>query len=228
MRQSLRIVVAAAIAVGAYASAHAGGSASASVKFTGPGTFDVIFGTTRDYLLPDDPGEHGFTLQTSGALFTIANVGVNLPAGGAADYYYDYTITLHDDGLPAERSWTFCVPLSPGGNCGPTPTGNELAAVRLVAGFYDRRSANPYVSITSDGISLSTDGGSFADGVTQSGRLHVHVQSSAPGSVSTGFSVYALATVDANPVSPIPEPASLALMLAGLGVLALKSRLRRA
>lgn len=225
MRQSLRIVVAAAIAVGAYASAHAG--ASASVEFTGPGTFDVIFGTTRHYLPAEAPA-HGFTLETSGAVFTIANLDVTLPAGGSADYYYDYTITLHDDGLPAERSWTFCLPLSPGGNCGPTPTGNELATVSLVAGFYDRRSANPFVSITSDGIGLSTDGGSFADGVTQSGRLHVHVQSSSVTAVSTGFSVYALATVDANPVSPIPEPASLALMLAGLGVLALKPRLRRA
>lgn len=156
-------------------------------------------------------------------------MGFSLRQGQSIDYYYDYTITVRDDGLPTDRSWTFCAPLSPGSNCGPAATGYELASVSLVAGFYDRRNANPFLTISGDGIGVSTDGGSFADGVTQSGRLHVHVEAaSAPfeTSYSSVFNVYAFAAVDASPLSPIPELATYALLLAGLGVLGLKARRR--
>jgi hypothetical protein len=228
MRGALRPVLAAAIAIGVCVSAQAG--ASAMVEFTGPGTFGINLVTTSDFLPADAPDAHGFTLETSGAVFTMANLSVGLPRGGSADFFYDYTITLHDDGLTADRSWGFCVPLSAQG-CGPTPTGNEVAAVSLVAGFHDGRVANPYVNISGESIFLSTDGGSFADGVTQNGRLHVHVQASgdpfAPDSARADFSVYALATVDASPVTPVPEPASFALVLAGLGAIALKARRQR-
>jgi PEP-CTERM motif len=117
----------------------------------------------------------------------------------------------------------------PGTDPGPAATGNEIAFVELVAGFVDGRSANPFVTIKGDGVRLSTDGGSFADGLTQSGRLYVHAEAaSAPFDAvySSGFTVYAFAAVDASPLSPIPEPATYALLLSGLGVLGLKARRR--
>lgn len=228
MRRHLRDILAVAAATAACASAQA--TASATYVFSGPGADpSIILGTTTDYSSFDVPGGVGFTLDSSGAVFGLTNVGFSLRAGQSIDYYYDYTITLRDDGLPADRSWGFCAPLSPGSNCGPAATGNEIAFVQLVAGFVDGRSANPFLTISGDAVTLSTDGGSFADGVTQSGRLHVRAEAtSAPfeASYSSAFTVYAFAAVDASPLSPIPEPATYALLLAGLGVLGLKGRRR--
>ena len=105
-----------------------------------------------------------------------------------------------------------------------------MACRQIVRGFVDGRSANPFLTISGDAVTLSTDGGSFADGVTQSGRLHVRAEAtSAPfeASYSSAFTVYAFAAVDASPLSPIPEPATTALMLFGLLALGIGVRQRR-
>lgn len=227
MRKTLAAVLSALVSLLPCVTARA--AATASVEFTGPGVFNINMGTRPEFGQPEVvPGEHGFTLEASGASFTLANIAVELPRGGSADFFYDYTITLRDDGLAAARTWSFCVPLS-ASNCGPTATGNELASVTLYAGYYDSRSFDLYSGIVSgELVSVSTDGGSFADGVTESGRLHVHVQATsnafAPEFTTTRFSVYALATVDASPLSPVPEPASILLVLAGSAALLLRSR----
>jgi PEP-CTERM motif len=228
MRRQLQNLLAAAAALAACGSAQA--TASATVVFSGPGAVpDITLGTTADYLSFEVPGGVGFTLDFSGAVFGLTNVGLSLRQGQSVDYYYDYTITLRDDGLLADRSWSFCAPLSPGNNCGPEATGNEIASVQLLVGFVDGRTANPFLTLSGDGVSLSTDGGSFADGVTQSGRLHVHAEAApAPFDAvySSAFTVYAFAAVDSSPLSPVPEPATYALLLAGLGVLGLKAHRR--
>jgi PEP-CTERM motif len=212
----------------AAASAQAG--ASATGTYTDPRGFHITQATTSDYEPIVAAGETGFMLDTSGAVFSLNNVSVGLSRGQSVDLYYDYAITVRDDGLPASRDWGYCVPLGTGSNCGPAASGNEVAAVRLVAGFVDTRIPSPYLSVSGESVLVSTDSGSFADGVTQSGRLHVRVQASgdpfAPAFATASFSVYALVAVDANPVSPIPEPASLALVLAGLGAIGLRARAR--
>jgi hypothetical protein len=203
MRQFLKTMVAAAVTATACVSAWA--AAYATVTFTGPGA-------------------SGFMLDSAGTAFTFSNVPVDLSVNGSADFFYDYTIALHDDGLAADRSWSFCVPLHTT-NCGPAATGHEVAYVSLVAGYVDGRVANPFVLISGESITLSTDGGWFADGLTQSGRLHVHAERAGSpfSNPISGFSVYAFGAVDASPLSPIPEPATYALMLAGLGVLGLRA-----
>ena len=86
-----RALLAAAVATAAAASAQAG--ASASVTYTNPGGFHITQATTRDWLSLAQPGELGFTLDTSGAVFSLDNVSVGLSRGQSVDLYYDYTIT---------------------------------------------------------------------------------------------------------------------------------------
>lgn len=203
--------------------------ASAWVQFTGS-SFANLEGTTRDYEVITAPGVVGFEFDTSGAVFGLAFDRVTVRQGESVDLYIDYVIRVQDDGLPAARDWGYCAPISfpP---CSPAPTGFEQATVRLTAtNASDSRFQSLYLTVTGESVTVATDGGSFADGVTQSGRLHVNVEASSllgsPPVHEATIMVYALATVDAGPVTPVPEPATVALLLAGLGAVALKARHR--
>jgi hypothetical protein len=183
--------------------------------------------TTPDCETFGAPEAPGWRLETSGALFMLSGVTLELARGGSLDLYYDYTVRLRDDGLPADRSWGFCAPIFPT-PCAPEPSGYEQASVELVVGAVDSRRPDPYVTVIGQSLVLGTDAGSFADGVTQSGRLHVHAEVSAdpvaPALSSVDFSLYALLTVDESPLSPIPEPESALLVLAGVAALLWRAR----
>lgn len=230
MRTRLRVLLAGVLAAVPCTAALAG--SSASVVFSGPSLSGPVItqGTTSDFDPTEAPGAFGFALDTPGAVFQLFSVRLPMRAGETADLFYDYAITVRDDGLPADRPWGGYIPPLRFASGAPPATGNELAAVSLVAGVF-----NPifnYVNVSGDSVRVSTDGGSFADGVTHTGRLHVQVavtpNPSAPFvSTMAQFNIYALASVDANPVTPVPEPATLALVLAGLSTIALKARRRR-
>jgi hypothetical protein len=140
-------------------------------------------------------------------------------AGETADFEYDYSIQVMDDGLPAQRSQTFCTGTHPA-DCGPGPTGFEVAYATVVAGFRDGRAANPFVDVQESRVTLQTGGDSFADAATRSGTLHVQVSGHPVLAQSDAFLVYAFAVVDSNPMSPIPEPGIYLMLATGLALLA--------
>jgi len=166
----------------------------------------------------------GRTLSTSGGAEDIFFlVPFTVDGGQTLDFFYDYSIRLMDDGLPAEMSEPFCTGTFPA-SCRPDPTGFELTYAKLVVGFRDGRAANPFVDVVGDGVTLRTTGDSFADAVAQSGVLHVHVTGHPVFPERDNFLVYAFAVVDSNPASPIPEPDTYLMFGAGLAVMALARR----
>lgn len=150
-------------------------------------------------------------------------VPFTIGAGQTADYYYEYSITLMDDGLQAERTQPFCVSLIVP-NCGPAPTGFELAYAIVVAGYRDGRALNQHVGVSEDSVTLQTSGDSFADTLTKSGVLHVHIDGYPVLPERDSFLVYAFAVVDASPLSPIPEPSIFAIFCGGFAFMGLMSR----
>jgi hypothetical protein len=173
-------------------------------------------------------GQVPVVLQTTTSTYGVDTglVDIVVPPGESRDWYWDYTVMLADDGLPALRTYQFCTGETLP-NCGPQPTGHELAYAQIVVGRVEPRGANPYVSISEEVVTFQTRSGATADTLTESGTLHVHAtNSSLIGPSDARFLVYVLEFVD---VSPVPEPSSYALLLGGLGAIcAAQWRRRRA
>lgn len=213
------------VVLGAVAAAPALAAASASVTVNGATVID---------------------LSSSGAQFAPFDfIEFTLRPGESRDLDYAWRVMVSDDGLPATfepseprrffDSPTDCVPLIVT-TCGLPPTGFEQMRVLLEFAFLDTRSSNPGpLELTFSGesrIDLATQPGPTADAATRSGHTRLHVENPGPVEGSFGGTLralsYAAAWGYAAAVSPIPEPTTSAMLLAGLAVLGAAGARRRA
>ena len=169
-------------------------------------------------------GSSVYEQEGSGAhLAELGLVGVMMSPGQSQTWTFDYTVVLHDDGLPATRTWRYCEPIGTTPVCGPTPTGYELAQVQ-VFGFLDGRIANPFIqfSTTGGGTFTATPGGDE----TYTGTLSVTEWYEGSGGLYLNtLALYAQFWVDASSgTPPVPEPAPAALLAAGLAAMAWRRR----
>jgi hypothetical protein len=164
----------------------------------------------------------GYDLSQSigGANFVYSEpLGVPLQPGQTWSQTFDYSLTLHNDGLPAGRDWEDrCVGL-PGPICAPAADGQEMAHVTF--GAQITKEASGYFSYSIDGLPW---GGDFdaAPGQTVSYSGTFTVTETVGPVVLDPFTqldslfLFAAAWVDSSSVSAVPEPSSTTLLLAGL------------
>src|SRR5260221_14221558 len=168
------------------------------------------------------------SLSQTGFIFAqIGGTGVSLGPGQSADYSFDYSLAAHDSGLPApvDARVNGCLSLHVGG-CTPPYTGFEFAKVELLVLYQDARITPPYIQTSGDSttVVLETHGDSFAEALTQSGTIHVHVSNSDPlASYSQLYGTYVGIWVLA-----VPEPAAGMQLMVGLGILVVAVRSRSA
>ena len=174
-------------------------------------------------------------LDQTGSSFQAQSVPFSVGPGSPQTFRWNYTITLADDGLPftptgpdlsgAGYSYSMCNHLSPS-TCPPAPSGYESAFAQLMVGRIDPRGLPPFLNVVSDGLSFATARGPESDFISQSGTLEVQV-SVADGSVLNYSGSFAVISDQWVIASPIPEPETYALMLAGLCSVGAARRRRR-
>jgi hypothetical protein len=172
-------------------------------------------------------GSNLFPLQLSESFYLY---NVQLGVGQSADFTFDYILHLRDDGLPVEMpqgslaaSVFSCVPLIIT-TCGPRYTGFEVAKLDFDVAYRDGRALNRWIEARTDGpshVTRQTGGDSFADMLTESGTVHVHVTNTSITPESDSFLVYSAVWVLA-----VPEPQTWALMLIGLATVVALGRFR--
>jgi hypothetical protein len=201
MRISTRAAIASAfLAVGTQAGAHA----YADVSFAGL----------------------NLSQQGSGTQFNVFFFGQPIPAGTSFTQTFPYTITLHSDGGPAERSWDFCLPL-PGTDCGPPPTGFEQ--VEFEYSFSQTKEASPFTSYTFANLPNQTSVVENGGTLTLNGSFSITETMAEFGDFEPldYLVVWGATWVDSNDaVSTIPEPGMGSLLLLGVGMLGAGRRLR--
>jgi hypothetical protein len=167
------------------------------------------------------------TLSHSGFLFEReGGSGVFLPPSSSDDVTFQYSISVQDNGLPASfaSNLSGCAPLHLT-ICGPTFTGYEVAEATLITFYQDARIVPGYIHTSGDNtiVSLRTHGDSFAESLSQSGTIHVHISNSDP--LATYSQLYATYVVLA--VIAVPEPDAAAQLACGLGLIGGWAALRR-
>jgi hypothetical protein len=171
---------------------------------------------------------HPFSQTTSGWSYVDQEpVGVDLAPGASQTWTFNYTVTLHTDGLPATRDWegTIGCPSIPyGSDCGHTPDGYETAQFDF--DIFPPREASGYWNYTESGmISGSLTAPVGAGSVTYSGTFSITETATTfrdePFGWADAVYPYGVAIVDA---APIPEAPTGAMIMAGLGFMALRRR----
>lgn len=177
-------------------------------------------------------------LRETGGDFSSGGPLLTLQPGEEAVFRFEWTATVSDDGLPVVwdgiplgagllRSPVACAPINLS-VCGFQPNGFEQA--KAFVDMFSRSgrvgdASRIEVEITGDARAvISTVPDSFADTVTRSGVVDIRVRNTSDiFDNQVAFSTLAGGWVIA---APIPEPATVALMLAGLGLLAVRGRRR--
>jgi hypothetical protein len=151
-------------------------------------------------------------------------IGMNLDAGTSKTWDFTYLITLHNDGLAADREWYDCAPI-PSGCALPPPTGKELAEFDF--GFALSKSSSPFFNYSVDGYPAVPFTVAAGSTVTYTGQFSI-TEIAAPY-VEYPFSpgndslyLYTLSYVDT--MLPVPELPTSALLVAGLACLNLRRR----
>jgi hypothetical protein len=159
----------------------------------------------------------------------ILPIRVVLEPGQGFDLTISYSLSVHDDGQPTPfaQDAVGCIAIFPT-PCGPTYSGFDYAKAYVVIAQDDPRTPhNPQLVL--DGVetiaSLQTHSDSFAESLTTSGTVQLHLFN---GDLHSGPTPLFLPTyiglwVLAN---PIPEPTIAAQLIGGLGLLAVALRRR--
>ena len=159
-------------------------------------------------------------LDQSGSSSEIQYVPFTIHAGETQTFHWNYNITVADTGLPATLtgeeliSYSMCNHIYPT-TCPPAPTGYESAFAQLIVGHIDGRATPPFLTVISDRLSFATPRGPESDYITQSGSLEVSV-SMADWAYQEYSSYFTVVSDQWVVTSPVPEPETYALMLAGL------------
>jgi hypothetical protein len=167
--------------------------------------------------------ETGFSFEAQLIPFTVR-------AGEPQTFHWDYHLTVADSGQatlpsgPELGRYSMCNFINPT-TCPPAPSGYESARAQVLIGHVDGRATPPFLNISGSNIDMATARGPESDFMSRSGSANVSV-SIDPSWTSimeyTGaFGVFSSQWVIANPV---PEPETMALMLAGLGAVFLRRK----
>jgi hypothetical protein len=198
-------LVAAALAAGLLSSGAAYSKASASIAFDGaPGPM----------VARDSSGAQvdGYLLSIWLGTFATQTVAI------------DYVVELSADGLPASRQWSECGPTFPVHYCGPAPTGFELAEAAIFLTFSTETGQDGFISYTgSDPVILDLSSGT----ATYHGTLNFTV-TELKGDEPHQALVFVQGDVFVDAASAVPEPATWALLIAGMAAFAAKRRPGRA
>jgi hypothetical protein len=171
-------------------------------------------------------GGPNLTLNHSGFVFDGGPRTVVLNPGQSLDFSIDYTLSVHDSGLPApfDPAFAGCLPLHDT-VCNPAYAGFEVAKAMFDVAYRDGRVANPFITLTSDTgtrVSLETHADSFAEVLSRSGTIHYTLTNGTSFVQTDNFFV----TFAAGWVLAVPEPATWAQLAAGLALLAAALRSR--
>lgn len=172
-----------------------------------------------------------FVPTTSNAVYQT-RIAPSLALGQTLDLYWTYSAVMSTDGLAVQRSGDGCIRWYSFPRCVPQATGYEMAYVGVTV-FSERR-VPPGAATSSisdfDGLDFPVWGqpGVGAQ-VSWSGLVHLQLTGEASEvRTPSSYDLVAFVWVDSNPVAAIPEPATYALMSAGLVMLAGMARRRRA
>lgn len=157
--------------------------------------------------------------DSSGWSFDYFRIDNMVPLGGSIALTYDYVVNVHIDGLSAARTWGGCIPTN-GSWCGPKPTGEEQVEVDFF--FVEARDGSADLAWGIKGGPPSSELFTAPGDYSLSGTFTVTATRGAsddPWSSDDNISLVVGTFDDSSPLSPVPEPAELTLLLAGLPLL---------